>query len=591
MLAIATKFRISNSIRHVTPLQHRKSICQSPPSLENPYKADMFLRLLLEQHLPSHVKEPILKDLKQFGKRITDEIDQLGLQAELEPPVLTQVSPWGERIDEVRTCLAWKRLKSISAEEGLVSLAYERAHGEYSRIHQAAKLHLFAPSSGLYNCPLAMTDGAAKLIQAENIASLLDTAFRFLTSRNPAQFWTSGQWMTERMGGSDVSRGTETVAVQQTDESYRLYGQKWFTSAVDSEMAFTLARVQQPDNSTDDQLSLFFLKTRQDDGSLNSMQIDKLKNKLGTRQLPTAELTLAGSRAQLIGRPKKGVRQISHMLTITRLHNSLAATGAMQRIVQLACDFAKKRETFGKPLFKHPLHVRTLAVMKIRTMKATAFAMDVSRLLGLIEAGNTSENNTVLLRVLTPLLKLYTAKEAVSVISEGLECFGGQGYIEDTGLPRLLRDAQVLPIWEGTTNILCLDLLRVHASTGGLWYRVFIDLIKQRIRGASAVGVELTLIAEKLSADITELDMILDALFSDDILFETALRDIAFSLCNIYISSLFLEYASSKSANRIMTYMAEQCSNYKNVCIAGVREYGQLARKSHLQLCYLKGPI
>ena len=589
MRTLATNFRIYNSILPLPSLQHRKNISQTPPSLENPYRADQFLRLLLSYYIPPDCIEPISSDLKRFGRRVAEEIDQLGLQAELEQPVLVQFSPWGERIDQVRTCRAWKQLKGISAEEGLVSLAYERPHGEYSRIHQAAKLHLFSPSSGLYSCPLAMTDGAAKLIRAENVTSLMDTAFKFLTSRDPARFWSSGQWMTERMGGSDVSGGTETVAVQQTDGNYRLYGQKWFTSAVDSEMTFTLARVQHPDNSREEQLSLFYLETRLHDGSLNSIQIDRLKSKLGTRQLPTAELTLTGSQAQLIGRPGKGVRLISHMLTVTRLHNSLAASGAMQRIVQLACDFAKKRETFGIPLFKHPLHVRTLADLKMRTLKATAFALDVSRLLGLAEGEEASENNIILLRTLTPLLKMYTAKEAVAVVSEGLECFGGQGYVEDTGLPRLLRDTQVLPIWEGTTNIQALDLMRVHSSTDGQWYSVFTEVMKQRIRKASAAGVEIASIASKLSDDLTHLEMIMNEILTDAVLFETASRDIALTLCNMYIASLFLQYASSKSSHRIMTYMAEQTGNSNNVCIAGVREYGDLARKGNLQLLYLKG--
>ena len=582
------KFGIYKSNLQFPSLQPWKNLFQAPPTLENPYRADQFLRILLAEYLPPDLIDPISKDLKRFGKRITEEIDELGRQAELEQPILVQYSAWGERIDELRTCFAWKQLKRISAEEGLVSLAYERANSEYSRIHQAAKLHLFAPSSGLYSCPLAMTDGAAKLIKEENVTSLMDTAFKFLTSRSPAQFWTSGQWMTERMGGSDVSGGTETVAVKQTDDSYRLFGQKWFTSAVDSEMAFTLARIQHPDNSKDEQLSLFYLETRLENGTLNSIQIDKLKNKLGTRQLPTAELTLAGSIAQLIGRPKKGVRQISHMLTVTRLHNSLAATGTMRRIVQLACDYAKKRETFGIPLFKHPLYIRTLAGLEMRTIKATAFVFDVSRLLGLVEGGEMFENNIILLRTLTPLLKMYTAKEAVSVISEGLECFGGQGYIEDTGLPRLLRDAQVLPIWEGTTNIQCLDLIRVHSSTDGQWYTVFTNVIKQRIRKASAAGVELASIADKLSSDVTQLEMIMEEVLMDFVLFETASRDISFTLCNIYIASLFLEYASSKSARRIMTYMAEQTGNYSNICVAGVREYGDSARKGNLQLLYSK---
>ena len=561
---------------------------QIPPVLENPYKAEEFLRILISLYLPSEVLEPVSKDLKQFGKRIIDEIELYGQQAELYPPKLVQYSAWGERIDEVRTCTAWKQLKNVSAEEGLVSLPYERKFGEYSRIHQAAKLHLFSPSSGLYNCPIAMSDGAAKLIQAENISSLMNTAFLSLTSRNPKKFWTSGQWMTERMGGSDVSETTQTIAIQQNNGYFKLYGQKWFTSAIDSEMAFTLARIQHNDGSKDSHLSLFYLETRCNDGTYNQIQIDRLKCKLGTRQLPTAELTLNGCVAQLIGRSKEGVKQISHMLTVTRLHNSLAATGAMRRIVQLACDYSKKRKTFGKSLFKHPLYARTLSFLELRTINATAFALDVSRLMGLVENGLASVNNTILLRILTPLLKLYTGKEAIHVISESLECFGAQGYVEDSGLPRLLRDAQVLPIWEGTTNIQCLDILRVHASTDGECFSIFSDIIKQRIRKASTAGFEIGSLAGKLSSDLALFTMFMEQVFTDLVLFETASRDIAFRMCELYIASLFLDYASNNHTHRIMIYIAEQNANHMYQRLGGICEYGESARKGSLHFLFSK---
>ena len=559
---------------------------QPPPVLENPYKAEEFLRILLSLYLPPKVLEPVSNDLKKFSKRIIDEIDELGQQAELHQPELIQYSAWGERIDHVRTSSAWKQLKNVSAEEGLVSLPYEQNFGEYSRIHQAAKLHLFSPSSGLYNCPLAMSDGAAKLIKAENISSLKNSAFLSLTSRDPEKFWTSGQWMTERMGGSDVSRTTETVAIHQNNCYFKLYGQKWFTSAVDSEMAFTLARIRHSDGSADQRLSLFYLETKLDDGTYNAIQIDRLKCKLGTRQLPTAELTLKGCVAQQIGNSKEGVKQISHMLGVTRLHNSLAATGVMRRIVQLACDYAKKRTTFGKSLYKHPLHARTLSFLELRTIKATAFALDVSRLMGLVENGLDSVNNSMLLRILTPLLKLYTGKEAVHVISEGLECFGAQGYVEDSGLPRLLRDAQVLPLWEGTTNILCLDILRVHASTDGEWFSILSGEILQRVRKASSAG--LGTIAGKLNSDLALFTMFMEQVFTDLVLFETASRDIAFRLCELYIASLFLDYASNNKAHRIMVYIAEQNANHMYRRLGGICEYGESARKGNLHLLYSK---
>ena len=566
----------------------RQYAIQTPPKLENPLKADHFLRILLTEHLPTQVLESVSKDLEQFSRRITEEIEELGAQAELEEPTLLQYSGWGERVDEVRTSRAWKLLKRVSAQEGLVAIAYEREHGEYSRIHQAAKLHLFGPSSGLYNCPLAMTDGAARLIEAEAVASLMGSAFKRLTSRSPSHFWTSGQWMTEKMGGSDVRLGTESIAREQKDGRYRLYGEKWFTSAVDSDMAFTLARIAQLDESEEAELSLFYLETRLESGAYNGIVVNKLKDKLGTRQLPTAELTLDGTLAQLIGHPGRGVKLISHMLNVTRIHNALAATGAMRRIVQLACEYAEKRRAFGKPLLRLPLHARTLAQLEVRSRRATAFAMDVSRLLGLTESGGASRDDLLLLRLLTPLLKLYTAKEAVSVISEGLECFGGQGYIEETGLPRLLRDAQVLPIWEGTTNILSLDTLRVLTSTQGAASSVLIDVMKQRISRAKSAGPDVGRIADQLTKDLTLFQTFMESVKHESTTLETASRDIAFSLCNLYIASLFLDYSCSTNAHDSMVQLAKDAVSRRLVVLDGIRDYGTVAHKTYLQIIYPK---
>jgi len=164
-------------------------------------------------------------------------------------------------------------------------------------LHQLAKLFLYSPSAGLFTCPLAMTDGAAKTIEALSLKQLKQTYER-LTSRDPQTFWTAGQWMTERGGGSDVANGTETIAVPQADGSYKLYGYKWFSSATDSDMTFTLARTVGEDGQTikgTKGLSMFFLRTRNEDGSLNDIEVVKLKNKLGTKQVPTAELLLDGS--------------------------------------------------------------------------------------------------------------------------------------------------------------------------------------------------------------------------------------------------------------------------------------------------------
>jgi alkylation response protein AidB-like acyl-CoA dehydrogenase len=346
----------------------------------------------------------------------------------------------------------------VTAEEGLVATAYERRHGASSRIHQFALVYLLNATTGVYSCPLAMTDGAAKTLTTLGNKPLMDRALPRLLSRDPKGAWTSGQWMTERTGGSDVS-GTSTVA-RCVDGQYRLYGTKWFTSATTAQVAMTLARVDQS-------LSLFYVELRDPSGALQGIRVNRLKDKLGTRALPTAELTLDGAPATLIGGEGHGVRKIASLFNITRIYNAAVAVASMRRAVHLARAYAARRVAFGRPLLDHPLHVETLATLEVECDAALHLVGFLAELLGKDECGAATPADQALLRLLTPVAKLYTAKQAIAVASETLEAFGGAGYIEDTGLPRLLRDAQVLSIWEGTTNILSLDTLRAvdHDAT------------------------------------------------------------------------------------------------------------------------------
>ncbi len=304
-----------------------------------------------------------------------------------------------------------------------------------------------------------MTDGATATLLASGNQALIDRAVPRLTSRDPATFWTSGQWMTESTGGSDVGL-TETVAVHEEGDVYRLYGRKWFTSAATSQIALTLARPEgNPPGGHG--LALFYLETRDDEGQLRDIRVHRLKDKLGTRKLPTAELFLDGARARLVtGNTTGGVRDITPMLNVTRTWNAVTAVAGMRRGLALARDFATRRVAFGAPLSEKPLHIDTLAAMQAELEGAFQLAFYVVELLGASEHEVLDAPGRDLLRLLTPIAKLTTAKQAVALASEVLEAFGGAGYVEDTGLPALLRDAQVLSIWEGTTNVLSLDVLR-----------------------------------------------------------------------------------------------------------------------------------
>ncbi len=432
---------------------------QTPPKIENTYTNDPLLKDLLKAHFQNHkmYKEMEIQ-FSNWGNAAANEWFELAKKANNEPPSLVNFDPWGRRIDTIVVSDAWKKLEAIAAHEGVVSRAYNRGFadngmGEKNRISQMALLYLFHSSSALYSCPLAMTDGAARVLEKFGSTPEQKDAFSHLTSRDPKSFWTAGQWMTEKTGGSDVSL-SQTMAKKQ-GTNYHLHGTKWFTSATTSQIAMALGRIEGTR-----ELSLFFVPLRNDSGQLNQIIIHRLKNKMGTHALPTAELTLNGTPAQLVGLEGQGIKTIATILNVTRLYNSICSISQARRALDYLQSFSQSRFAFGRLICDLPLHKKLLTDLEslfARLFKLTFFSVS---LLGKEEAGTISEIESKTLRFITPVTKLYTAKKSYEIIAECIEGFGGAGYIEDTGLPTLLRDMMALVIWEGTTNVLSLDLLR-----------------------------------------------------------------------------------------------------------------------------------
>lgn len=438
---------------------------QTAPELGNQYVADDVLRRYLRHTLPGDVLARVEPELHEVGELAGGELYRASIAERRDEPRLDQWDAWGKRVDRIEISPLWKRAQRIAAEKGMVGTAYEKKSGAHSRVHQFALVYLVDAAWHVYSCPLAMTDGAARTLLASKNQALIERAVPRLTSRDPEQAWTSGQWMTERTGGSDVAI-CETVA-KQDEGTWRLYGTKWFSSATTSQMALTLGRPEgNPPGGSG--LSLFYVEVRRPDGSMNGIQVNRLKEKLGTRMVPTAELTLDGAIAIPVLGLRDGIKNITPMLSITRTWNAIGAISGMRHGLALARDYAGRRVAFGAKLADKPLHVDTLASLEAEYEGAFLLTFRAVELLGKDETGQLGEEEAALLRLLTPIVKLTTAKQAVAVASEVLESFGGAGYIEDTGLPRLLRDAQVLPIWEGTTNVLSLDLLRALAKLGSL---------------------------------------------------------------------------------------------------------------------------
>ncbi|MGZ3695308.1 MAG: acyl-CoA dehydrogenase family protein [Bdellovibrionota bacterium] len=527
---------------------------QNGPELQNQFRSDALLQSYLQHALPDEQYKVLKPELERLGERAASDLLELSRQAEREEPVHIPFDPWGKRIDTLRMSSAWSKITDAAAEEGIVATGYERKFGAHSRLAQFAKLYLFHASSAFVSCPLAMTDGAARALELYGDENLKEGAFRHLTSRDPISFWTSGQWMTERTGGSDVS-GTSTTATPKGGDNYALTGTKWFTSATNSQMAMALARIDgHPEGGRG--LSLFYIELRDQDGKLQNIEIHRLKDKLGTKGLPTAELSLHGTPAKLVGGEGGGIKKIASLFNITRLYNAVCALSAARRALVLAVDYSGKRRAFGKTLLEHPLHQETLADLTVEFEGNFLLTFHLADLLGKDETGSATAEESAVLRLLTPIAKLYTAKSCMAITSEVVEVFGGAGYIEDTGLPTLLRDAQVFSIWEGTTNVLSLDVIRAIEKENA--FPPFIQLTLARVANLTGLDAEVA----QVKAACGELQKFLVLAMKEGTDFvQAGARHFSYSLARTYCASLLLERASKLKDERSAEVARRWCRN------------------------------
>jgi alkylation response protein AidB-like acyl-CoA dehydrogenase len=447
---------------------------QPLPEPPDPYESDPLLRSWLHRHLGGEGLTAARSRLTELAADVAGPLRDAHHEAEAHPPRLVRYDPWGARIDRVETPAGWEIHRRAATRHALVALPYlagARAQwGAGARVVQHALLHLYGPESATYSCPVAMSDGAAALLCHPDVPEPVRAAWLpRLISTDPDTAITSGQWMTEAAGGSDLS-GAGTTARPAGDGSWRLTGDKWFCSAIDAAVAVVLARPEGagggsrvlapylvPRYAADSPLAGPGADPR---GPAPGVRVHRLKDKLGTRALPTAEVGLSGAYAVPLGDPQRtGLARMMTLVRVARLHNAAAAAAGMRRGLAYARAYAGVRRIAGGRLADSPLHRATLGTLAVDTAGAFVLAGHAFALLGRVETTDDAAAAREL-RLVAPLAKLGTARLAVAAASELLECFGGAGYIEDTGLPRLLRDAQVLPIWEGTTNVLSLDVVR-----------------------------------------------------------------------------------------------------------------------------------
>ena len=414
----------------------------------------------------------------------------LSARADTEGPRLITHDARGRRVDRVEYHPDYRRLEELAFGGGIISIKYDPAflaeHRERRHTVGFGAGYYFAQSEiGLY-CPICMTDGVGRVLERHGSGEVVGETLRRLAAREREQLWQGAMFLTEKQGGSDV--GANTVTARKKGRRWLLSGDKWFCSNVDAEAILALARMPDGPKGTRG-LGLFLVLRHHPPGNGGTIRIHRLKDKLGVRSMPSGEVTLENTEGILIGGVGEGFKQMAEMLNLSRIYNSVASIAAMRRALLEALAYGAERRAFGKPLWQLPLWRSGMADLMAEQVGALTLVFEAVRALDRADCGD--EEARSLVRLLIPMVKALTGKLGVFTVSEAMEAIGGNAYIEESILPRLLRDCQVLPIWEGTTNILTLDAMRAiekERSHEGFFARIARALDKARANGGAGNG-------------------------------------------------------------------------------------------------------
>jgi acyl-CoA dehydrogenase len=481
--------------------------------------------------------EPLLREL---GARAGREIDALAREAETHPPELRQWDARGNRIDAVVYHPSYHALERIAFKDwGFAAMSHRSGvlgwPGRVPHVVKYALSYIFVQAEfGLF-CPVSMTDSLARVLAMFGDEALVSRWLPRLITTDMDELMQGAMFLTEKQGGSDLGQ-TETIARREGDR-WRLWGDKWFCSNVAADLILTLARPAGAPAGTRG-LGLYLVPQRLDDGSRNAYRINRLKDKLGTRDMATGEVTLDGALAHQVGDLDRGFRQMAEMINVSRLSNAMRAAALMRRGLLESLVHCQAREAFGRRLIDLPLMRVTLFDMLIDVEGALALVLDAAQTLDRADAG--SELDRRLLRILTPIAKAALTRQARAVTGEALEVRGGNGYVEDWVEPRLLRDSHLGSVWEGATNVVALDVLRAMTREGAA--EILFDDTERRLRAVRepAVGV----LAANLVQSLAALSARAAATVADgDETREAGIRRLVARLAHLRIAALLTEEA------------------------------------------------
>jgi acyl-CoA dehydrogenase len=449
---------MGNDHSHPVPDQHGVNLFDTDPDLGR----------LLPLYLPAPVFQHLLPHLERLGGLAGGVLDTLAHTADQNPPELLHRTRSGVDAQRIVKHPAYVEMERVAfSQYGLAAMSHRAGvFGWDTPFPAAAKYaltYLFVQAEFGLCCPLSMTDSLTRTLRKFGAPALVDRYLPNLTTQVFDDLTQGAMFMTEQGAGSDVA-ATATRAVPDGD-AFKLYGDKWFCSNPDAGLAMVLARINGAPPGMKG-VSLFLLPRTLEDGSANAYRIVRLKDKLGTRSMASGEIRLNGARAYLVGEAGRGFQQMADMVNNSRLSNGVRAAGLMRRAVSEALFIARERRAFGKRLVDMPLMRRQLLKLLLPAEQARTMVFQTAEALRRSDAGETAAYPLV--RILTPLIKFRACRDARKVTGDAMEVRGGCGYIEDWADPRLVRDAHLGSIWEGTSNIVALDVLRAIRREGSL---------------------------------------------------------------------------------------------------------------------------
>ncbi|MCV3240459.1 acyl-CoA dehydrogenase family protein [Mesorhizobium sp. ZC-5] len=443
-------------------------VTNQPPLLvgTNAWRGDPLLIQLAEDF-----SEPVRKELDALGRFVmSNEAQELARLANTDTPKLKTHDRQGRRIDLVEFHPAYHALLRRSVANGLHSSVWENGAAETNRRHQAraARFYLTAELECGHLCPITMTSASLAALMASpklfrEWAPRVTTRKYDQSQKPPVEKagLTLGMGMTEKQGGTDV-RANSTRAERAGNGFHRLTGHKWFMSAPMSDAFLVLAQ-------TPEGLSCFLVPRILGDSSVNGFRFQRLKDKLGNRSNASSEVEFVNAIGEMVGEPGAGVKTIMDMVTLTRLDCAVASSGIMRAGLAEAVNHARYRQVFGSPLIEQPLMQRVLADMALDVAAATALSFRLARS---FDEAAVSRGEAAFARAMTAVVKYWVCKIAPPLLYEAMECLGGNGYVEEGPLARYYREAPVNAIWEGSGNVMALDVLRVLGRAPALFDEV-----------------------------------------------------------------------------------------------------------------------